>query len=65
MVIVRTISVCYNKHSNTERGNYMRIIRNKTTGQCVKQHAHLIHGQYLFLPINEYWEVLPQSEIFV
>lgn len=42
----------------------MRIIRNKTTGQCQKQHAHLIHGQYVFLAVNECWEVVPQNEIF-
>lgn len=43
----------------------MRIIRNKTTGQCLKQYAHLIQGNYVFLPVNEHWEVVPQNEIFM
>lgn len=42
----------------------MRIIRHKTTGQCVKQYSHLIQGQYMFLPVNDHWEVVPQSDIF-
>ena len=35
-----------------------RIVRNKLTGQQVVCYRHLIHGNYLFIPINDLWEVV-------
>lgn len=36
----------------------MRLIRRKSDGKIEKQWPHLIHGLWVYLPINEQWEVV-------
>ena len=33
-----------------------RRVRNKQTGQVIKQHKRWNGVEYVFLPINEFWE---------
>ena len=39
-------------------GAKMRLIRRKSDGKTEKQWPHLIHGQWVYLPINNFWEVV-------
>ena len=36
----------------------MRVIRNKKSGKTRIQYAHLIQGQYVFVELNDLWEVV-------
>lgn len=36
----------------------MRYIKSKLTGEIQKQYSWFDGQQYVFLPLNEYWEVV-------
>lgn len=36
----------------------MRVIRHKDTLETRIQYAHLVQGSYVFLPLNDHWEVV-------
>lgn len=38
----------------------VRYVRNKQTGKTVKQYKRFDGVEYVFLPINEFWEEVTQ-----
>jgi hypothetical protein len=62
MSVVVTLDSFLKKVSTLSKEIIMRYIRNKKTGRIEKQYPHLIHGQTMYLPINDHWEYISAEE---
>ena len=58
VILVSSLTVA----STLSKEIIMRYIRNKKTGRIEKQYPHLIHGQIMYLPINDHWEYISAEE---